>query len=73
MAGHTERIESPDGKNNGYNGASLSRQVTVTLDPADYERLFFQPSQAKGDLAKMLGKTTRQSFERGQNRRRPNH
>ncbi|KAK4540377.1 hypothetical protein LTR36_009234 [Oleoguttula mirabilis] len=43
---------------NGANGAPLSRQVTVTLNPEDYERLFFQPSQAKGDLSKRLGNPT---------------
>lgn len=37
------------------NEAPLSRQVTVTLAPEDYERLFFQPSPARGDLAKRLG------------------
>ena len=34
---------------------TLSRQVTLQLSPEQYERLFFQPSVAKGDLAKRLG------------------
>ena len=33
----------------------LSRQVTMSLSADQYERLFFQPSAAKGDLAKRLG------------------
>jgi succinate-acetate transporter protein len=36
----------------------LSRQLTVQLSPDQYERLFFQPSAAKGDLAKRLGNPT---------------
>ena len=37
----------------GDNG--LSRQITLNLSADQYERLFFQPSGAKGDLAKRLG------------------
>ena len=37
------------------NGAPLSRQMTVNLSPEQYERLFFQPSAPRGDLAKRLG------------------
>jgi len=37
---------------------SLARQMTVALSPEQYERLFFQPNQAKGDLAKRLGNPT---------------
>jgi hypothetical protein len=33
----------------------LERQVTLQLNSEQYERLFFQPTQAKGDLAKRLG------------------
>lgn len=33
----------------------LSRQMTVQLSPEQYQRLFFQPTPAKGDLAKRLG------------------
>jgi succinate-acetate transporter protein len=41
------------------NGESLTRQVTLTLTPEQYERLFFQPSApARGDLAKRLGNPT---------------
>jgi len=49
----SERISSD--YTNGANGAALSRQVTVTLNHEDYERLFFQPTPARGDLAKRLG------------------
>ncbi|KAF4629427.1 hypothetical protein G7Y89_g8720 [Cudoniella acicularis] len=45
--------EKPVGSHN-----ELSRQMTVTLSPDQYERLFFQPSAAKGDLAKRLGNPT---------------
>jgi succinate-acetate transporter protein len=38
----------------GHN--ELSRQMTLQLSPDQYERLFFQPSAPKGDLAKRLGK-----------------
>ncbi|TKA80413.1 hypothetical protein B0A49_01190 [Cryomyces minteri] len=38
--------------------ADLSRQVTVQMSPEQYERLFFQPTPAKGDLAKRLGNPT---------------
>lgn len=41
------------------NGAPLSRQVTVTMSPDQYERLFFQPSApVRGDLAKRFGNPT---------------
>ena len=40
------------------NGAPLSRQMTVALTPEQYERLFFQPSAPRGDLAKRLGNPT---------------
>jgi len=41
------------------NGASLERQVTLTLTPEQYERLFFQPSApARGDYAKRFGNPT---------------
>ena len=48
-----EKIEHMDTNQTG--GAPLSRQVTVSMSPEQYERLFFQPSQPKGDLAKRLG------------------
>lgn len=41
------------------NGAPLSRQVTVTMSPEQYERLFFQPTgPAKGDAAKRFANPT---------------
>lgn len=36
----------------------LERQVTLQLNAEQYERLFFQPTPAKGDLAKRLGTTS---------------
>ncbi|KAK5939699.1 hypothetical protein PMZ80_008079 [Knufia obscura] len=41
-----------------YEHNSLTRQMTVALTPEQYERLFFQPTAAKGDLAKRLGNPT---------------
>jgi len=41
--------------NNG--STELSRQVTLQLSHEQYERLFFQPSAAKGDFAKIFGKS----------------
>jgi succinate-acetate transporter protein len=38
-------------------GTNLSRQITLQLNADQYERLFFQPTSAKGDLAKRLGKS----------------
>jgi len=35
--------------------SELTRQMTLQLSPDQYERLFFQPSAPKGDLAKRLG------------------
>jgi hypothetical protein len=40
-----------------YSGHNeLTRTMTLALSPDQYERLFFQPSAAKGDLSKRLGK-----------------
>ncbi|RDI83134.1 hypothetical protein Vi05172_g6875 [Venturia inaequalis] len=36
----------------------LTRHMTLSLSPEQYERLFFQPTSAKGDLAKRLGNPT---------------
>jgi len=46
--------------NHGMNmdGGALGRQMTMQLSNDQYERLFFQPSQPKGDLAKRLGNPT---------------
>jgi succinate-acetate transporter protein len=43
---------------NNLHTNDLSRQVTLQLSSEQYERLFFQPSQAKGDLSKRLGNPT---------------
>ena len=41
------------------NGSPLSRQVTVSMSPEQYERLFFSPTgPQRGDLAKRLGNPT---------------
>ena len=41
------------------NGAPLSRQVTVTMSPEQYERMFFQPgAPLRGDYAKRFGNPT---------------
>ena len=41
------------------NGAELSRQVTVSMSPEQYERLFFQPTgPARGDAAKRFANPT---------------
>lgn len=52
---HLEREETPERVAKESNGGNLSRQVTVQLNPEDYERLFFQPNPARGDLSKRLG------------------
>ncbi|KAF2089246.1 GPR1/FUN34/YaaH-class plasma membrane protein-like protein [Saccharata proteae CBS 121410] len=39
-------------------GGTLSRQMTLQISPEQYERLFFQPTPARGDLAKKLGNPT---------------
>ncbi|KAI9650323.1 hypothetical protein NHQ30_000336 [Ciborinia camelliae] len=39
-------------------GPDLSRQITLQLNADQYERLFFQPTSAKGDLSKRLGNPT---------------
>ncbi len=49
-------VESTNG-----NGNALSRQVTVTMSPEHYERLFFQPESRRGEssLSKQLGRLIR--------------
>jgi hypothetical protein len=36
--------------------------MTLSLSPEQYERLFFQPSAGKGDLAKRLGMSSTHHF-----------
>lgn len=43
-----------NGKNENIHN-ELARQMTLSLSPDQYERLFFQPSAAKGDLSRRLG------------------
>lgn len=62
MAG-TEAIdhkaEYAEMTNGNANGAPLSRQVTVTLSPEQYERMFFSPAGPKNlDLQKRFGNPT---------------
>lgn len=53
---HTEQSIAHD---HAGNGSPLSRQVTVSLSPEQYEKLFFQPSApARGDLAKRFANPT---------------
>jgi len=53
------KIEHEMVEDNGSgNGAALGRQVTVSMSPEQYERLFFQPTgPAKGGLSKTFGKS----------------
>jgi hypothetical protein len=55
---HNENGATNDKVFESMGGNDLSRQVTYSLTQEQYERLFFQPSQAKGDLAKRLGNPT---------------
>lgn len=54
-----EKIDSADmmeKTNTNSDGAPLDRQMTVTLSPEQYERMFFQPSAPRhGDYAKRFG------------------
>ena len=53
-----EYVES-NGNATAGNGASLSRQVTVTLSPEQYERMFFSPNGPQAnDLTKRLANPT---------------
>lgn len=58
MASHHQENGVDNDKLTPIDSNSLSRQVTYSLTQEQYERLFFQPSQAKGDLAKRLGNPT---------------
>lgn len=53
------KTEYAEMSNGNSNGSSLSRQVTVTLTPEQYERMFFSPSGPKNlDLQKRFGNPT---------------
>jgi len=52
-----DRLTPMETKESG-DGTGLSRQMTMQLSADQYERLFFQPTGAKGDLAKRLGNPT---------------
>lgn len=55
----TEYADAMNGGAGGENGASLARQVTVTLSPEQYERMFFSPAGPKNlDLQKRFGNPT---------------
>ncbi|KAL9094447.1 MAG: hypothetical protein Q9165_003297 [Trypethelium subeluteriae] len=49
-----EKLETTSSGENG----TLHRQVTVQMSPEQYEKLFFQPTPARGDLARRLGNPT---------------
>lgn len=50
-------MSSMDSEKNGRSTANnLDRQITMSLSSEQYERLFIQPSQAKGDAAQRYGK-----------------
>ena len=50
--------ESKINQHHHIEGEPLSRQMTVAITPEQYERLFFQPTPARGDLSKRLGNPT---------------
>lgn len=50
---NSDHVQNGEKPYNGHN--ELSRSMTLSLSPDQYERLFFQPSAGKGDLAKRLG------------------
>ena len=56
--GNFEEMKSAPHMGNGNGMEQLSRQMTVPLSPEVYERLFFQPTAARGDLSKRLGNPT---------------
>lgn len=53
---NSDHVQNGEKPYNGHN--ELSRSMTLSLSPDQYERLFFQPSAGKGDLAKRLGNPT---------------
>jgi len=55
---HADGINGNSEKLVETNSNDLSRQITLNLSSDQYERLFFQPTAAKGDLAKRLGNPT---------------
>jgi len=57
MSDYEQKIHDNHMEHRGM-GEPLSRQMTVAITPEQYERLFFQPTPAKGDLAKRLGNPT---------------
>lgn len=46
------------------NGSPLGKQVTVSMSPEQYERMFLQPAAPKGDLRKRLGKSLSKGISR---------
>ena len=54
----SEEYQYEDKISHTGNGETLSRQVTMQLSSDQYEKLFFQPTAARGDLAKRLGNPT---------------
>lgn len=51
-----EKIDHRMVENKSDDGSPLTRQVTVSMSPEQYEKMFFQPSAPRNaDLAKRFG------------------
>lgn len=64
MSATDRKIEHELVEDNGSsgNGSGLQRQVTVSMSPDQYERLFFSPTgPTRGELTKTFGKISPQS------------
>jgi len=57
MSSHSDLQHEKIGSEH-HDGNALGRQMTLQLSPDQYEKLFFQPTPARGDLAKRLGNPT---------------
>jgi len=55
MSTTSEEIKYAQRSNHMEEDVPLSRQMTIQISPEQYERLFFQPTPARGDLAKRVG------------------
>lgn len=58
MSTTSEEIKNVHGSHHMEEEIPLSRQMTLQISPEQYERLFFQPTPARGDLAKRVGNPT---------------
>jgi len=57
MSSHSDLQHEKIGSEH-HDGNALGRQMTLQLSPDQYEKLFFQPTPARGDLAKRFGNPT---------------